>query len=84
MEKNNFKILVVDDEPDIVEFIAYNLKKEGYDVCTANDGLDGIKIAEKEFRIVITKDNDFQSSFFIRNKPSKLILVTTGNISNAE
>ncbi len=48
MEKNNFKILVVDDEPDIVEFIAYNLKKEGYDVCTANDGLDGIKIAEKE------------------------------------
>lgn len=39
---------MVDDEPDIVEFIAYNLKKEGYEVCTANDGLDGIKIAEKE------------------------------------
>ncbi len=43
---------------------------------------DLIQIADKESRIVITKDNDFQSSYFIRNKPSKLILVKTGNISN--
>lgn len=48
MEKNNFKILVVDDEPDIVDFISYNLNKEGYEVSTANDGLDGVKMAESQ------------------------------------
>ncbi len=48
MENSSFKILVVDDEPDIVEFISYNLKKEGFEVCSANDGLEGIKTAEKQ------------------------------------
>ena len=32
------KILLVDDEPDIVEFLGYNLKKEGYQVSTASNG----------------------------------------------
>ena len=32
------RILLVDDEPDILEFIEYNLVKEGYDVHTANNG----------------------------------------------
>lgn len=43
------KILVVDDEPDIVEFISYNLKSKGYEIATAIDGLDAIRKA-KEFR----------------------------------
>ncbi len=43
------KILVVDDEPDIVEFISYNLKSKGYEIETAIDGLDAIRKA-KEFR----------------------------------
>ena len=34
----NYRILIVDDEADILEFIRYNLKKEGYDVYTASDG----------------------------------------------
>ena len=42
------KILVVDDEPDILEFLRYNLVKEGYDVSTANNGEEGIKKAEAE------------------------------------
>ncbi len=42
------KILIVDDEPDILEFLKYNLEKEGYEIFTANDGEDGIKIAERE------------------------------------
>jgi two-component system alkaline phosphatase synthesis response regulator PhoP len=42
------KILVVDDEPDIVEFISYNLKSKGYQVVTAQDGLEAIRKA-KEF-----------------------------------
>ena len=41
----SFKILVVDDEPDIIEFISYNLKKEGYDVRSAGDGIEAIKVA---------------------------------------
>lgn len=41
----NYRILIVDDEADIVEFIRYNLKKEGYDVYTASDGLEALKRA---------------------------------------
>jgi two-component system alkaline phosphatase synthesis response regulator PhoP len=44
---NSTKILIVDDEPDILEFLKYNLDKEGYQVRTANDGTEGIVIAEE-------------------------------------
>jgi two-component system alkaline phosphatase synthesis response regulator PhoP len=37
-----YKILLVDDEPDILEFIGYNLRKEGYEVHTANNGKEGL------------------------------------------
>ncbi len=42
------KILVVDDEPDILEFLRYNLAKEGFEVITANNGEEGIRKAEAE------------------------------------
>jgi len=42
------KILVVDDEPDILEIISYNLRKEGYEVKTAENGLEAVAAA-KEF-----------------------------------
>lgn len=45
--ENLGKILVVDDEADIIEFISYNLKKEGYDVYAASNGKDAIPIAKK-------------------------------------
>ncbi len=41
------KILIVDDEPDILEFLQYNLRKEGYDVVTANDGRQALIVAEQ-------------------------------------
>jgi two-component system alkaline phosphatase synthesis response regulator PhoP len=41
------KILIVDDEPDILELIEYNLKKEGYQVFLANNGQEGITVAKK-------------------------------------
>jgi two-component system alkaline phosphatase synthesis response regulator PhoP len=41
------KILIVDDEPDILDFIRYNLVKEGFEVFTASNGEDGIKTAEQ-------------------------------------
>lgn len=43
---NKFKVLLVDDEPDILEFLSYNLIKEGYVVETAENGLDGVKKAK--------------------------------------
>jgi two-component system alkaline phosphatase synthesis response regulator PhoP len=43
------KILIVDDEPDIVEFISYNLKSKGYNIATARDGVEAIRKA-KDFR----------------------------------
>lgn len=47
MNENKFKILLVDDEIDILEFISYNLEKEGYIVYTAKNGLEAIEVAEK-------------------------------------
>ncbi len=49
MEGLPAKILIVDDEPDIVEFISYNLKSKGYLISTAKDGMEAIKKA-KEFK----------------------------------
>ena len=42
METKRKKVLIADDEPDILEFISYNLKKEGYQVFTAASGKDAI------------------------------------------
>lgn len=43
---DGYKILLVDDEPDILEFLKYNLEKEGYLVETAANGAEGIKRAK--------------------------------------
>jgi two-component system alkaline phosphatase synthesis response regulator PhoP len=42
------KILLVDDESDILEFLGYNLRKENFKVLTASNGSDAIEIARKE------------------------------------
>ena len=42
------KILVVDDEPSIVTLLTFNLEKEGYQVASATDGLDGLQLALSE------------------------------------
>lgn len=43
---SKFKVLLVDDEPDILEFLSYNLIKEGYIVETAENGIEGVKKAK--------------------------------------
>ncbi|MDA0331039.1 MAG: response regulator transcription factor [Bacteroidetes bacterium] len=47
MKKSDIKILCVDDEPDILEILKYNLSNEGYDVSTASDGRSAIEKANK-------------------------------------
>lgn len=50
------KILIVDDEPDILEFLEYNLVKEGFEVYTASNGEEGIQIAEREHPQLVILD----------------------------
>ena len=69
------KILVVDDEPDILEFLRYNLVKEGYHVLTASNGEEGIKIAVAEvpnliiLDIMMPKMDGVEVCRQLRNKP---------------
>ena len=48
MKKKNITILLVDDEPDILEIVGYNLSAEGYNVITAEDGIEAVKLAKKK------------------------------------
>lgn len=47
MDFNDFKVLLVDDEQDVLDFMKYNLEKEGFWVYTASNGYDGIQLAQK-------------------------------------
>lgn len=55
-ENENYKILLVDDEPDILEFLAYNLKKEGFQVQTAQNGREALKVAQEQLPHLIVLD----------------------------
>jgi two-component system, OmpR family, alkaline phosphatase synthesis response regulator PhoP len=49
MANNNLpssKILLVDDDADIIELLEYNLKKEGYETASANDGVQAVEVAK--------------------------------------
>jgi len=45
MNNDQIRILLVDDEPDVLEFLGYNLRKEGYQIFTCNNGKDAISKA---------------------------------------
>jgi DNA-binding response OmpR family regulator len=47
MSNESQKILIVDDDADILELLTYNLAKEGYNIKTANNGLKGVQIAQE-------------------------------------
>ena len=48
MKKKDIKILLVDDEPDVIEIIRYNLDQEGYKIYTARDGKRGFEKSQKK------------------------------------
>ncbi|MDP2114859.1 MAG: DUF5615 family PIN-like protein [Bacteroidota bacterium] len=72
--------------------LAKSLKIRGFDILHTDDLPDKERTTDKEIRkisveqdrIVITKDSDFLDSHVIQGVPSKLLLVTTGNIVNKE
>lgn len=56
MKKKDIKILLVDDEPDILEIVGYNLSQEGYQIFTASNGKEAILKAKKEVPHLIILD----------------------------
>jgi len=50
------KLLLADDEPDIIELLQYNLKNAGYEIFTASNGLEAIEVAKKELPDIIILD----------------------------
>ena len=56
MTSTSIKILLVDDEPDILEILSYNLKAEGYQISTASNGVEAVKKAKKHLPHLIIMD----------------------------
>ena len=77
------KILIVDDEKNIVEIIAFNLKKEGYQVIKAGDGEEGVKMAMEEnpdlilLDIMMPKMDGYEACKKIREKKNTPIIMLT-------
>ena len=56
MSNTPIKILLVDDEPDILEILSYNLSAEGYQISTASNGVEAVKKAKKHLPHLIIMD----------------------------
>ncbi|MET1258867.1 response regulator transcription factor [Flagellimonas sp. DF-77] len=56
MKTKDIKILLVDDEPDILEIVSYNLSSEGYEISTATNGIDAVAKAKKKHPHLIILD----------------------------
>tara|TARA_R110002167_G_scaffold233264_10_gene438531 strand:- start:860 stop:1549 length:690 start_codon:yes stop_codon:yes gene_type:complete len=75
MKKSDIKILLVDDEPDILEIVSYNLTAEGYQVFTAKNGIEGVEKAKKKVPHLIILDvmmpemDGIEACETIRNSP---------------
>lgn len=88
------KILIVDDEPDILEFVSYNLMREGYHVITAVDGKEGYEKAVLFKPNLIILDvlmpvmNGYETCIRLRRNPefdsTKIIFLSALNESTAK
>jgi two-component system alkaline phosphatase synthesis response regulator PhoP len=75
MELKSKKVLIVDDEPDIIEIISFNLSKEGYEISTAKNGIEALEKANS-FKpdliildIMMPKMNGVEVCQILRSKP---------------
>ena len=69
MNNNDIKILLVDDEPDILEIVGYNLKSEGYKVFTAENGVEALKSAKKKMKSLLNLLKIFLNQFLQKRTP---------------
>ncbi|MCG2460668.1 response regulator transcription factor [Flavobacteriaceae bacterium F89] len=75
MKKKKIRILLVDDEPDILEIVGYNLAAEGYEVSTAKNGVEAVAKAKKKEPHLILMDvmmpemDGIEACEIIRNAP---------------
>jgi DNA-binding response OmpR family regulator len=83
---NNKKILIIEDEPDILEVLSYNLKREGFEVFSAINGTLGLSLVEKELPDLVLLDlmlpgmDGIEICSTVKNNPSTqntLIIMVT-------
>lgn len=81
----NRRILIVDDDPDIIETVRYALENDGHEVLVARDGNQGLAMAEREDPDLIILDMMMpkRSGFLVMEKlrrssgdPHKIIMIT--------
>lgn len=83
MKKRDVKILLVDDEPDILEIVGYNLEQEGYQIFTASNGLEAINLAKSILPHLIIMDvmmpimNGLEACSLIRKIPELNYVIIT-------
>ena len=88
------KILIVDDEQDIIEFISYNLKGKGYQIYTAKDGVEALKRAKEHkpdlilLDVMMPNKDGFQTLKELRQQPefeeTVIIFLTAMNDEKSE
>ena len=87
---NNVTVLVVDDEKNIVDIIKYNLKKEGYEVITAYDGEEAVKLNEENepdlilLDIMMPKLDGYAACRKIREKYDTPIIMLTARAEEVD
>jgi two-component system alkaline phosphatase synthesis response regulator PhoP len=90
MKKKDIKILLVDDEADILEIVGYNLSHEGYKVFTATNGQEAVAKAKKEMPHLIIMDvmmpemDGMEACEVIRNIPELSNVIITFLTARAE
>ena len=84
------KILIVEDEPTLLETLEYNLTRQGYEVHTAADGLTALEVARREHPDVIVLDvmlpgiDGFEVCRILRREMSVPILMLTARVDEVD
>jgi len=84
------KVLIVEDDPNLLETLKYNLRKEGFDVVTASDGEQAIEVARRErpdiliLDIMLPKMNGFEVCRILRKEMTVPILMLTAKADETD
>ena len=84
------RVLIVEDDPDIRDIVCFNLKKEGYEVCSASDGTDALDLFEKKrpdlvlLDIMIPGMNGLAVLDTLREKTDIPILIMSAKITEED